>query len=221
MAKSTNTLVIGDLHCPFDLDDYLQFNLSLYKKYKIDDVVFIGDVVDGHAWSYHEHDPDGQSAGDELSSAIKRLKRWYKAFPKAKITLGNHDLLIARKAFSAGLSQRFIRDLGEILEAPKTWQFVDQFQKDNVMYIHGSIGNAIKRAKESRISTVQGHLHSQSFVEWSVSERDKLFGLQVGCGIDRDAYAFAYGKPFAKKPIIGSGIILESGRLPFIELMDL
>ena len=113
-----NILCVGDLHSPFDLDAYLQFNTSLYKKYKCTDLVFIGDVLDGHAWSYHESDPDGRSVGDELSEAVKRLKRYYTAFPKTTITLGNHDLLIMRKAYSAGLSYRFIKDFGDIIEAP-------------------------------------------------------------------------------------------------------
>ena len=58
-------------------------------------------------------------------------------------------------------------------------------------------------------------------MEWSVSEIDKIFGLQVGCGIDRKAYAFSYGKDFAKKPVIGSGLVLENGRLRVVKLMDL
>jgi hypothetical protein len=71
------------------------------------------------------------------------------------------------------------------------------------------------------MNTVQGHLHSQAAIEYSVSEKDKLWSLQVPCGIDRHKYAFAYGKDFAKKPVIGSGLVLESGRLPILELMDL
>jgi hypothetical protein len=63
--------------------------------------------------------------------------------------------------------------------------------------------------------------YSQSFVEWSVSEKGKIFGLQVGCGVSRKAYAFDYGKDCTKKPIIGSGLVLENGRLPMLELMDL
>lgn len=220
MSKD-NGLVIGDLHCPFDLDEYLFFNKFLYKKYKCTRVKFIGDIIDSHAWNYHEHDPDGMSAGDELSAAIHRLKRWYRVFPKADVLLGNHDLMISRKATTAGLSKRFVRDFGEIIEAPKTWKFHLSIIENNIQYVHGSTGNAFKRAKESRISTVQGHLHSESFVQWSVSQKDKLFGLQVGCGIDRKAYAFNYGKDLPKKPVIGSGLVLEGGRLPIIELMDL
>ena len=219
--RTNNILVIGDLHEPFCLDSYLKFNTDLYTKYNCNEVVFIGDVIDGHAWNYHEHNPDGKSPGDELIDSIARLKRWYKAFPKATILFGNHDLLIARKIKTAGLSEKFMRPLKEIIEAPTGWNFKLDYIKDDVLYTHGSIGNAIKRARDSRISTVQGHLHSQSFIEYSVSIKDKIFGMNVGCGIDRELYAFEYGKFMTKKPIIGSGLVLDNGRLPIIELANL
>ena len=142
-------------------------------------------------------------------------------FPKATVLFGNHDLLIKRKAKTAGLSDQFLRNFGDILEAPKSWDFKLEVIKDNVKYTHGTTGNAIKVARDSRISTCQGHLHTQTFVEWSVSEKDAIFGLQVGCGLDRDKYAFEYAKPFNKKPIISCGIILERGTLPMVKLMPL
>lgn len=219
--KTNNILIIGDLHEPFCLDSYLNFNVELYRKYNCNEVIFIGDIIDGHAWNYHESDPDGLSVGDELSLSVKRLQRWYRAFPQATVMFGNHDLLIARKAKTAGLSARFLRDFKEVIEAPKNWQFKHEYVKNNVLYTHGSTGNAIKRARESRISTVQGHLHSISFVEYSVSIKDKIFGMNVGCGIDKDAYVFEYGKSLTKKPIIGSGLVLDNGKLPIVELADL
>ena len=75
-----NILVVGDLHCPFDLDEYLDHCVEQYYKWNCNQVVFIGDIIDSHGFSYHEPDPDGLSAGDELKYAIKRVSRWYKAF---------------------------------------------------------------------------------------------------------------------------------------------
>ena len=183
--------------------------------------MFIGDIVDGHSWSFHEHNVDGMSVKSEVTKAKQQLEEWYSVFPEAVVLLGNHDLLVARKAKSAGLSQHFIKDLGEILGAPKSWMFTHEFIKDDVKYIHGSSGNAITRAKDERISIVQGHLHTESFVEWAVSERDAIFGMNVGCGLDHSAYAFEYAKPFPKKPVISLGVVLENGKLPFTKLMNL
>jgi hypothetical protein len=41
-------------------------------------VIFIGDIIDNHYSSYHESDPDGYSAGEELDRAIDMIKDWYK-----------------------------------------------------------------------------------------------------------------------------------------------
>lgn len=216
-----NVLFIGDLHAPFILDGYLEFNLELQRKYNCGTVIFAGDLIDSHSWSFHEHNVDGMSVRDEVTAAINQMKNWYAAFPEATVLLGNHDLLISRKASAYGLSQIFLKYFGDIIEAPKTWNFVHEFYKDNVLYIHGSQGNAIERATTIRHSVAQGHLHSQSFVQWSVSQIDSIFGLQVGCGLDRKTYAFEYAKDMPKKPIISSGVILEHGSLPIVELMKL
>lgn len=216
-----NVLFIGDLHAPFILDGYLDFNIELQKKYNCGTIIFAGDIIDSHSWSFHEHNVDGMSVRDELTAATNQLKQWYKAFPEATVLFGNHDLLISRKASAYGLSQVFLKYFGDIIEAPKTWNFVHELYKDNVLYIHGSQGNAIDRATSIRHSVAQGHLHSQAFVQWSVSQIDSIFGLQVGCGLDRKAYAFEYAKDMPKKPIISSGVILERGRLPIIELAKL
>lgn len=220
-GNKNNVLIIGDLHSPFILEGYLEFNRHLQEKYNCGTVIFIGDIIDGHSWSFHEHSVDGMSVAQEINKAISELEPWYYTFPTAVVLYGNHDLLVARKAKAAGLSELFIKDFNHIIKAPSTWTFTHEFEKDNVVYIHGSFGNAFKRAKERRCNLVQGHLHSESFVQWSVSEKDAIFGLQVGCGIDREAYAFEYAKPFPRKPIISSGLVLNSGTLPIVELMKL
>lgn len=216
-----NVLFIGDLHSPWILDGYLDFCKEQQEKYNCGTVIFAGDIIDSGSWNYHEPNPDGMSVKDELYAAKKQLKEVYKMFPKSISLLGNHDLLISRKAKTAGLSQEFIRDLGSVIDAPKDWLFCHEIIRDNVRYIHGSTGDAFKRAVDSRMSTCQGHLHSKTFVQWSVSEKDAIFGLQVGAGFDRNKYAFDYAKPFTKKPVISCGLILESGKVPLVKLMPL
>jgi len=217
--QGRNVLIIGDLHEPFCLEGYLQFNIDLYKKYDITDVIFIGDVIDNHYASYHETDPDGFGAGEELQRAIAKLKRWYEAFPKATVVVGNHDRLIMRKAKTGGIAEKWIRPYNEVLEV-YGWNFVESIEIDGVLYVHGEGGTARARIKQELQSTVQGHLHSQAYVEWVVGAKYRVFGVQVGCGIDRKSYALAYSKA-GKKPAIGSGVVLENGRLPIVEMMDL
>jgi UDP-2,3-diacylglucosamine pyrophosphatase LpxH len=218
-TKNTNVLVIGDIHEPFSLDGYLEFCKETQLKYNCGTVVFIGDIIDNHYSSYHEQDPDGKSAADELEMAINKLSKWYKAFPEAYVTIGNHDRLIMRKAFSSGLSKRWIKDYKDVLGVPG-WNFVDEIELYGVTYVHGEGGTARSRVREEMQSVVQGHLHTQAYVEWNVGARYRAFSMQVGCGIDRRAYAMAYAKA-GKKPVIGCGVVLEAGTLPINILMDL
>ena len=213
-----NVLVIGDLHEPFCLDGYLEHCIETYNKYKCNEVVFIGDVIDLHASSYHETNPDGYSAGEELRLAIQRISKWYNAFPKATIIIGNHDRIIMRKAQTAGLSKLWIKDYAEVLGTPG-WNFTDSIEIDNVLYIHGEGGTARARVRRDLQSIVQGHLHSQAYIDWCVGAKFKLFGMQTGCGIDHRSYAMAYGKE-GPKPAIACGVILQ-GEVPINIMMNL
>lgn len=139
--SDAKVLVIGDLHHPFCLPGYLEFCLEQQKRFKCDTVVFIGDIIDNHYPSYHETDPDGLSGNDELELAIDKVKPWVKAFPRAFVTIGNHDRMVMRKAFSGGIPKKWIRAYNDVLEAPN-WEFVDELVIDDVQYIHGEGGTA-------------------------------------------------------------------------------
>lgn len=219
LNKNENrVLAIGDLHEPFCLDGYLDFCKHTYAKYNCNMVVFIGDVIDSHFSSFHETDPDGMGAGDELQLAINKLSRWVEAFPVARVTVGNHDRIIRRKAFSGGIPKAWIKSFNEVLGAPD-WEFVDRVVIDDVQYVHGEGGTAHRKCRDDMMSTVQGHLHTQCYTQWFVGANFKVFGMQLGCGIDHDSYAMAYAKR-GKKPAIGCGVII-GGKTAINELMDL
>lgn len=218
-GNPNNVLIIGDLHAPFNLPNYLEFCLEQQKKYKCGKVVFIGDIIDNHFSSYHESDPDGMSAGDELDNAINEIQKYYKVFPKATVIIGNHDRLVYRKAFSGGVSKRWIKEYKEVLKVPN-WDFVENLELFNININHGEGGTARTKMKKELQSQIQGHLHSDFYVEYIVGKRFIIFGMQVGCGINNKTYAMAYGKNF-KKPAIGCGVLLNNGTLPIIIPMKL
>lgn len=217
-TTENRVLVIGDLHEPFCLDGYLEFCIDTYNKYQCNKVVFIGDVIDNHYSSYHETDADGMGGGQELELAISKLAEWYKAFPNAHVTIGNHDRLIMRKAQTSAVPKKWIKDYKEVLEVPN-WEFVNRVVIDNVQYIHGEAGTAKVKCKADMMSTVQGHLHTQSYTEWFVGANFKVFGMQVGCGIDHESYAMAYARQ-GKKPVIGCGVVID-GKQAINVLMEL
>lgn len=212
-------LVIGDLHEPFSLDAYLEFCIQQSERFNCNRVVFIGDVIDNHYSSYHETDADGMGGAEELDAAINRIAKWRKAFPVAEVTIGNHDRMVMRKAQTSSVPSRWIKEYKDVLEVPE-WRFVDRVVIDDVQYIHGEAGTADKKAASDMMNTVQGHLHTQCYTRWMVGEKFKIFGMQVGCGIDHESYAMAYAKR-GKKPAIGCGVILDEGRTPINLLMNL
>ena len=214
-----NVLVIGDLHEPFTLDGYLEFCKKTYKKYNCNKVVFIGDVIDNHYSSFHETAADGMGGGDELDLTISKIARWYKAFPDAHVTLGNHDRIIVRKAQTGQVPQKWIKDFKEVLKTPK-WKFVTDVVIDGVRYVHGDkSGKPNMSAKRDMISTVSGHYHTDFYINWYFGKERAIFAMAVGCGIDSKSYAMAY-MAGGRKEAIGCGVVLK-GDIPITIKMKL
>ena len=217
--KTNNVLVIGDLHEPFCLDGYLDWCKKQYETYFCTEVVFIGDIIDNHYSSYHETSADGLGGLAELELSIKRISRWYKAFPNAKVIIGNHDRIIMRKAQTSAIPSKWIKSYKEVLETPN-WEFLERYEKDKVQYIHGEGGTARTKCRADMMNTVQGHLHTQCYTEHYVGKKFRVFGTQVGCGINHKTYAMAYAK-YGKRPAVGCAVILNDGTLPINLLMPL
>lgn len=218
------TLVVGDLHAPFTHPRYLGFVQSVARHYKTDRTVFIGDEADHHAMSFHEHDPNGRSAGDEHKQAKEILGTWHEAFPRAQICIGNHTKLPYRQASASGIASVWLKSYNEAWGVGRGWQWGRSFEIDGVCYTHGTgfsgaTGHRLAALKR-RQSVVIGHIHSHAGIAYLASERDLIFGMNVGCGVDVEAYAMAYGMDFPEKPILSCGVVID-GREPHVIPMDL
>jgi len=209
--------VIGDIHAPFCLEGYLEFCKEVYAKHNLNQVIFIGDILDNHYSSYHETDPNGLSGGDELDIAIAQVAKWSDAFPVADVIIGNHDRMIMRKAFSSAVPKEWIKSYNEVLGT--NWNWIERIVYDNVQFVHGEGGTARTKARNDMMSTVSGHTHTQAYCEWLVGRNFRVFGMQVGCGIDASSYAAAYARHF-KRQAIGCGVVL-GGHTAFNCLMEL
>ena len=218
--EESRVLVIGDIHLPFEKKNYLKFCKDTYKKYNCNKVVFIGDIIDSHYSSFHDTDPDAMGGGAELDLCIEKAKKWYKAFPDADVTIGNHDAIIMRKAFASGIPAVWVKSFNDVLGTPK-WRWVTDVVIDDVRYVHGHKSSKARTAtKRDMVSTVTGHFHTDFYLEWMFGASKAVFAMAVGCGIDSSSYAMGYMHG-GKKEAIGCGVVLENGKQPINVMMDL
>jgi predicted phosphodiesterase len=218
-------LAFSCLHFPFQHPHALDFLLSIQKRVKCGTVVCLGDLIDNHAVSFHDHDPDGRSPADEMKEVDKILPTWFKAFPNMYLCLGNHDRMADRKSKTVGLPSRVFKPFRDIWNLPKTWKVDFSFEIDGVKYQHGtgfSGDNAhLNAAYVNRQSSVIGHTHTNGAMGYLVNEKDRIYGMNVGCLIDRRQYAFAYERDFKRKPFLGCGVVTDKGRFCQIFPMEL
>jgi hypothetical protein len=193
------------------------FLRDLKKEIKPDKIIVLGDEIEAAGLSFHDINPNMPGAADEFEQAKAELKKGlYKIFPKAMCCTSNHTSRGFRRAFKYGIPAQFLRDYKELLEAPKGYEWRDQWEVDGVLYIHGegfSGKNAhIKAAEQHRQSVVLGHIHCWAGVSYIKSKAGQIFGANAGCLIDPDAMAFRYAKHYATKPILGTTVI-EDGKV--------
>lgn len=214
---TTNVLAISDLQCPFEHRDALSFVQHVDKLYFPDGnriVVNLGDEVDQHTLGKWPANPNGRSGSDELEEAKLRLSYWFDAFPKTKVCTSNHTYRAWKKAFLSGIPSQFMREVGDVYGAPSGWVWKDRHIIDDILFEHGEFVSgkmaALQAAEQNRMKTVIGHQHSFGGVIHSAAFLGQnIWGLNTGCLIDIDAYAFDYGRGLRKKPTLGCGVIVR------------
>ena len=224
LSKQDNSriLFISDMHIPFHHQDTFKFLKHLKEKYNPTRVICLGDELDKHCLSYHESNPDGYSAGHELEASLPYIKELESIFPVMDIVESNHGSLHLRKAKTHGIPKRYIKTYNEILGVGEGWKWHYDLTLDlpngQQCYVHhGKSSDVVKLSQQMGMNAVQGHYHSIFKVDWWANPKDLYWGMQCGCLIDRESYAFSYENVNIKKPIIGTGIVIDS--VPLLEPM--
>lgn len=218
--------VIGDTHLPYVLPGYLEFCAQTFEEQGVTRVIHIGDLIDHHALSFHDSEPCLKGVNGERVAVRDALAPWFAAFPELEIVGGNHDAIPKRQIKKLGMDPDvYLRSNAEIYGFPKGWKEVEYVFSNGVLYHHGetcvSDFGYGKDARTRMCNTVSGHAHGNFGVAFTANDTRLVWGLGAGCGIDRRSMAFAYGKHFKKKPIIGCAVILDDGRLPVCFPMNL
>ena len=216
MGKRDNFLFIGDVHEPYAHPRALQFCKSLQKDFEIphSNIYSVGDLLDLYGFSRWPKSPDAKhTINQELDIARTKLKKWAVAFPEMKICESNHDQRIMRKALGAELPSQVIKSLHDIFEFPDTWQIKEQFviMGPDILVCHGEeFTDALQAAIHYGLNVVQGHHHAKAGVQYARTRMQELWGLATGCLVDSESFAFAYGDKSKRKPLIGSGVVINN-----------
>jgi len=218
MAK---VLAIGDPHEPVCHPGYRAFCRDLRDRHGCEKVVIIGDICDHHGISFHAANPMCPGPQDEYKLTRQKMQLWHKDFSGAIVTIGNHDARVARLAESVKIPSFYLRDYNDDkVWGTKTWKWVEDIVIDDVYYFHGTgrsgLHPAYNAMKDMLMSVVMGHCHSAAGVKWRANPTRRTFGMDTGCGIDVDAYQFAYGAHMPSRPILSAGVIIDGVPQHFI-----
>lgn len=227
ITRHARILIFTDPHAPYHHPDYIAFLESLNLHYNFDTVLCGGDEVDGHALSFHDSDPDLDSAGPELAKARKFLSKLAKLFPTMKLVHSNHGSLAYRRAKKAGIPAEMIKSYRDILfpdGGGEGWSWHEEVRLtlpngEEIQLEHTRTGDVLANAAHERCNFIKGHQHSMSEITYSSSKAALYWGAVIGCGLDKSSAAFDYGKLMAKRPILAVLIIINS--LPVLVPMKL
>lgn len=219
---NTRILLISDMHIPYHHQDLIPFLKHLKAKYKPTRVICLGDELDKHALSYHDSDPDLPSAGDELRKSLPVVRELFELFPKMDIIESNHGSLVWRKAKTFGIPKHYIKSYNDVLGVDGGWKWsfdltVDLPNGQKCYIHHGKTANVIQLSQQMGMCAVQGHYHESFKIDYWGNPTGLYWGMQCGCLIDDDALAFNYNNVNIKRPIIGTGLIIDA--MPVLEPM--
>jgi hypothetical protein len=211
--KYKRVVFVSDPHSPYYHPDLVAFLTEVKRVYTPDLVVFSGDEAEFHNMSFHDSDPDLDSAGRELQLTIEKLKPLYKLFPEAYIMESNHGSMVFRKGKAHGIPKAVFKSYNEFLQAPAGWKWVPDLIFDTPMgpvySCHGKSGVPGRLATLNGMSCIQGHFHEKFQITYIATPTHVIWDAHAGCLIDNDAYTFAYNKINPKTPVIGLIVIVD------------
>lgn len=211
---NSRILLISDMHIPYHHPDTVEFLQHLKEKYNPTRVVCLGDELDKHALSYHDSDPDLPSAGDELRMSLPVIAQLHSLFPRMDILDSNHGSLVWRKAKTHGIPKHYIKSYRDVLEVDEGWTWhydmtLDLPNDQKVYLCHGKMSDITKMSQQMGMCAVAGHYHQSYKIEYWGNSFQLYWGLQAGCLIDDKSLAFAYNNTNLKRPVIGTGLIID------------
>lgn len=209
-----NILLISDMHIPYHHKDTLDFLSDLNKEYKPKKIICLGDECDKHNLSFHPSDPDLYSAGDEIKAALPVIRSLKKLFPKMDLLESNHGSLVYRKAKHHGIPAHYLKSYNDVLEVGEDWRWhfdmTIRLPTGLDCYLHhGKVKDAIKLSQMMGCCAIEGHFHESFAIQYWSSPTALYWAMNCGCLADDKSLAMSYNNVNVKRPIIGTGVIVE------------
>lgn len=204
-------LFITDHHAPYQHPDLIPFLAAVKESFMPTMVINGGDEVDNHALSFHNSDPNLDAPGVELEQARLFINDLHDLFPDMRICESNHGSLIYRRAKAHGIPVQYLKTYREILFPDGggegwSWHDVIRIEMDHgkdLQFQHQCAGDLLKGAAHENANLFVGHEHSKFGIGYGANVHDTYYSVYGGCTLDTNAMAFAYGKLFPNKPIVG------------------
>ena len=216
--KQNRILCIPDPHIPYQHPNLFVDIAQHIRYFKPTHIVIMGDLVDFHAVSRHDPDPDAPDAKTEFERTricINKLKRTIPNGINVYLCIGNHDNRIEKRAAINGIPKVFLKSFAELFDLPKRWKIDDVHYINDIAFTHGHSNLRGKTALSYGTNVVQGHFHSMLDISYHQTPTKLIWSVFAGSGADNKSLALAYGKNSLAKDVYGF-VLIENG-VPRIE----
>lgn len=211
--RNSRILCIPDTHFPYQHKNFFIDLARIVRYYKPTQIVHMGDIVDFHAISRHDPDPDGPEIIQEVTYARKdivKLKEIVAGIP-FKLCIGNHDNRIDKRAAINGIPRIFLKTFRDMLCLPDSWDIALEHRIDDIAFMHGKSNLRGKTALSYGCNVAQGHFHSMLDISYHQTQTKRIWSVFSGSAADSTSIAMAYGlnglcKDAYGFPIIENGI---------------
>ena len=214
------TLIFGDVHFPFENDNFFNYLKYMLKEFKPEVVLITGDLIDFNLINFHDKEMDIYNPYNEIEQIIEKTRELRyilesNGVKEVYMVLGNHDMLPFRQFNRNLLPYQFMKPFDELFNI-KNWIISDRFfiklNNLNGLMIHNISTNPINKMSRIGDFLIQGHYHTNQRLQFIENIDNKMkFILEPGCNVDEFSSVFNYQKNAINK---GFGVIVNN--YPFL-----
>lgn len=216
-------LIVSCTHYPFNHPDYIDWLMAVWKRFKCNEFVHLGDLYDVAGVNRFFRDPTMPNINEEFDRARGDCQRLFSVFPKAKYIVGNHCARVTRAYIEAGLPELLLPNPKNAFGLPDSWEvYKGMIEMGDTVFVHGNDkpSDALSYARMIGRNIVMGDKHTKLNVQHMNNDFTSPWSMQVGCGISRERKAFDYTKKHIAKPIVGCGLLIEGNPIVLAMPMD-